>query len=87
MGFDLGALGVAIASVLVVGLLLGAGIPLIYALAIRSLESHRPGSTAAMGALWRRRIRVTTRTVVDEPGVRRRENLPLRRKERVPLTT
>lgn len=46
MGFDLGALGVAIASVLAVGLLLGAGIPLVYALGIRSLESGRPGSTA-----------------------------------------
>jgi hypothetical protein len=46
MGFDPGALGVAIASVLGVGLLFGAGIPLIYALAIRSLESRRPGSTA-----------------------------------------
>jgi ACR3 family arsenite efflux pump ArsB len=46
MGLDFGALGVAIASVLAVGLLFGAGIPLIYALAIRSLESHRPGATA-----------------------------------------
>ena len=51
MGFDLGALAVAIASVLVVGLLLGAGIPLIYALAIRSIESRRPGSNAVAGLL------------------------------------
>jgi ACR3 family arsenite efflux pump ArsB len=51
MGFDLGALGVAIVSVLGVGLLLGAGIPLIYGLAIRSLESRRPGSTAVAVAL------------------------------------
>ena len=45
MGFDLVALATAIGSVLVVGLLLGAGIPLIYALAIRSIESERAGST------------------------------------------
>lgn len=51
MGFDLGALASAIASVLVVGLLLGAGIPLIYALAIRSIESERPGSNAVAGLL------------------------------------
>jgi len=51
MGFDLGALATAIVSVLAVGLLLGAGIPVVYALAIRSLESHRPGSTAVAGAL------------------------------------
>lgn len=43
--FDLGALGVAVVSVLGVGLLLGAGIPLIYALAIRARDSQRPGST------------------------------------------
>ncbi|WP_425845164.1 hypothetical protein [Agrococcus sp. TSP3-2-1] len=46
MGIDFGALAIAIASVLGVGLLLGAGIPLIYAVGIRSLESRRPGSTA-----------------------------------------
>lgn len=51
MGFDLGALAVAIGSVLVVGLRLGAGIPLIYALAIRSIESERPGSTVVAGLL------------------------------------
>ncbi|MCR8670740.1 hypothetical protein [Agrococcus sp. HG114] len=51
MGFDVGALGIAIASVLGVGLLLGAGIPLVYALGIRSLESERPGSTVVGGAL------------------------------------
>ncbi len=51
MGFDLGALAIAIASVLIVGLLLGAGIPLIYALAIRSLESQRAGSNAVAGLL------------------------------------
>lgn len=51
MGFDLGALGVAIVSVLSVGLLLGAGIPLVYALGIRSIESERPGSTAVGRAL------------------------------------
>ncbi|MGM1029158.1 MAG: hypothetical protein ACQEWM_04690 [Actinomycetota bacterium] len=51
MGFDLGALAVAIGSVLVVGLLLGAGIPLIYGFAIRSLESERAGSNAVAGAL------------------------------------
>ena len=51
MGFDLGALGVAIASVLVVGLLLGAGIPLVYALAIRSIESQRAGSNVIAGLL------------------------------------
>jgi hypothetical protein len=51
MGFDLGALGVAIVSVLGVGLLLGAGIPVIYATAIRSIESRRPGSTALAVAL------------------------------------
>lgn len=46
MEFDLGALATAVISVLVVGLLLGAGIPLIYALGIRTYESRRPGSTA-----------------------------------------
>ncbi|MET4098782.1 hypothetical protein ABIB37_001019 [Agrococcus sp. UYP10] len=51
MGFDLGALATAIVSVLAVGLLLGAGIPVVYALAIRSLESRRPGSTAVAGVL------------------------------------
>ncbi|MDR7233849.1 hypothetical protein ACIQC8_07085 [Agrococcus sediminis] len=51
MGFDLGALAVSIVSVLGVGLLLGAGIPLLYALGIRSIESHRPGSTAVAAAL------------------------------------
>lgn len=51
MGFDLGALAVAVASVLLVGLALGAGIPLVYALAVRAYESHRPGSTAASIAL------------------------------------
>lgn len=51
MGIDFGALGIAIASVLGVGLLLGAGIPLVYALAIRSIESRRPGSTAVAVAL------------------------------------
>jgi hypothetical protein len=45
MGIDFGALAIAIASVLCVGLLLGAGIPLVYALGIRSLESERRGST------------------------------------------
>ncbi|WP_035253699.1 hypothetical protein [Agrococcus lahaulensis] len=45
MGIDFGALAIAIASVLGVGLLLGAGIPLIYAIGIRSLESERAGST------------------------------------------
>ncbi len=51
MGFDLGALAVAIGSVLIVGLLLGAGIPLVYALAIRSLESRRAGSNVLAGVL------------------------------------
>ena len=51
MDFDLGALVTAVISVLVVGLLLGAGIPLIYALGIRAYESHRPGSTALSVAL------------------------------------
>jgi hypothetical protein len=51
MDFDLGALAVAVVSVLAVGLLLGAGIPLVYALAVRSYESHRPGSTALSIAL------------------------------------
>jgi hypothetical protein len=51
MGIDVGALGIAIASVLCVGLLLGAGIPLVYALGIRSLESERRGSTAIGRAL------------------------------------
>lgn len=45
MEFDLGALASAVLQVLVVGLLLGAGIPLIYALGIRAQESGRPGST------------------------------------------
>ena len=49
--FDLGALAVAVASVLGVGLLLGAGIPLIYALGVRSRESARPGSSAVSVAL------------------------------------
>lgn len=44
--FDFGSLAVAVASVLGVGLLLGAGIPLIYALGVRAHESTRPGSTA-----------------------------------------
>ncbi|MCH1881658.1 hypothetical protein [Agrococcus sp. ARC_14] len=51
MGFDLGSLAVAVISVLGVGLLLGAGIPLIYALAVRSHESDRPGSAAVSVAL------------------------------------
>lgn len=46
MGFDLGSLVIAVLSVLGVGLLLGAGIPLIYALAVRAHESERRGSTA-----------------------------------------
>ncbi|GEK80457.1 hypothetical protein [Agrococcus baldri] len=48
--FDLGVLVTAVASVLGVGLLLGAGIPLVYALGVRARESERPGSTA-VGAL------------------------------------
>ena len=51
MGFDVSVLVVAVASVLGVGLLLGAGIPLIYALAVRSKESRRPGSNALSYAL------------------------------------
>ncbi|WP_347755261.1 hypothetical protein [Agrococcus sp. ProA11] len=51
MEFDFGALATAVLSVLLVGLLLGAGIPLIYALGIRAFESHRPGSTALSVAL------------------------------------
>lgn len=49
--FDLSSLAVAVASVLGVGLLLGAGIPLLYALAVRAKESRRPGSTAVSVAL------------------------------------
>ncbi|WP_405218790.1 hypothetical protein [Agrococcus sp. Ld7] len=45
MEFDFGALASAVIQVLLVGLLLGAGIPLIYALGIRTYESRRPGST------------------------------------------
>lgn len=51
-GFDLGALGVAVVSVLGVGLLLGAGIPLVYALGVRARESERPGAKAASTALF-----------------------------------
>lgn len=49
--FDLGTLLVAVGSVLGVGLLLGAGIPLIYALGIRSKESGRAGSNAVAAVL------------------------------------
>ncbi|SFS10069.1 hypothetical protein SAMN04487783_1353 [Agrococcus baldri] len=49
--FDLEVLLVAVGSVLGVGLLLGAGIPLIYALGVRSRESGRPGSNAVSAAL------------------------------------
>ena len=49
--FDLGVLLVAVGSVLGVGLLLGAGIPLIYALGIRAHESRRPSSNAVSAAL------------------------------------
>lgn len=49
--FDLSSLAVAVASVLGVGLLLGAGIPLLYALAVRAKESRRAGSTAVSVAL------------------------------------
>jgi hypothetical protein len=49
--FDLGSLAVAVASVLGVGLLLGAGIPLIYAIAVRAKESRRPGSNALAASL------------------------------------
>lgn len=48
---DLGALLVAVASVLGVGLLLGAGIPLVYALGVRARESGRAGSTSLSVAL------------------------------------
>ncbi len=40
--FDLSALLVSIVSVLVVGVLLGAGIPTIYALGARQLEQSAP---------------------------------------------
>jgi hypothetical protein len=49
--FDLGVLLVAVGSVLGVGLLLGAGIPLIYALGIRAQESRRPWSNAVSAVL------------------------------------
>ncbi len=48
---DIGGLAVAVASVLGVGLLLGAGIPLVYALGVRSRESGRAGSNAVSAAL------------------------------------
>ncbi|WP_413317639.1 hypothetical protein AA0Z99_11925 [Agrococcus sp. 1P02AA] len=52
MTIDFGALVVAVGSVLGVGLLLGAGIPLLYALGVRSRESRRPGSSAVSVALF-----------------------------------
>lgn len=45
-GVDLAAVGVSLISVFAVGLLLGAGIPVIYALGARSLASDKPGSSA-----------------------------------------
>lgn len=51
MGIDVSVLLVSVASVLGVGLLLGAGIPLVYALAVRAKESRRPGSNAFSYAL------------------------------------
>lgn len=45
MAFDLGAVLTSILLVLGVGLLLGAGIPTVYALGVRAFESPRKGST------------------------------------------
>ena len=72
MGFDLGALGVAIASVLVVGLLLGAGIPLVYAPAIRSIESQRAGSNVIAGLF---KFEKATYFEVNDPAVRQAPNV------------
>lgn len=52
MDIDVGAVLTSILYVLGVGLLLGAGIPTVYALGVRAIESHRPGSTVVGTVLF-----------------------------------